>query len=126
MPRPTPMLDTTHPARPPRRSPRHVAARTTYCERSVAHPRRLIYRCDDLFSEGVAPHVAASSRPDNPAGRAAACSERPIDVKHFARVEVRAAVAFRFGEAEDSCGVETFDRLLRDATLLFCCRLLSA
>src|SRR5579862_4495898 len=93
------------------RSSRHVAARTTYCERSVAHPGRLIDRRDDLFSEGVAPHIAASGCPGNPGAGAAARSERPVDGKQLACGEVRAAVAFGFGEAEDSCGVQAFDRL---------------
>ena len=63
------------------------------------------YRRNNLFGEGVAPHVAAIGCPDNPAGRDAACSELPVDVKYFVRVEVRAAVAFRFGES-DTANIE--------------------
>ena len=45
-------------------------------ERSIAHPRRFVYRRDDVLGKGCAPLVATGGGPDHPAGCSATRSSR--------------------------------------------------
>jgi hypothetical protein len=98
---------------------RHSTAGATRSESSIAHPRRFVYRRDDVLGKGCAPLVATGGGPDHPAGCPATRSECAVDVKQLASGEVCTAVPARSGQAEDSSGVEPLNGVLRNTVLVF-------